>query len=423
MMACVAVDQQARPLRSAIIWADQRAMEESRRLATAVGWEEAYHITGHRLSPSYSGPKILWVRAHQPEIFAATVKFLQPKDFIVARLTGRFVTDYSDASGTNLYDLAAWDWSDRILDAAGLGRAILPELHASTDVVGEVLAPADEETGLAPGTPVVIGGGDGPCASVGAGVVRAGSAYNYLGSSSWIALAAPAPIFDPEMRTFTFAHLAPGLFMPCGAMQAAGGSYQWLRDVICLPEKQAAAGLGISPYELMNLQAEASPPGARGLLFLPYLLGERSPRWNPDARGAYIGLTVQHNRAEIVRATLEGISFNLRAIWSVPGTGRPPGGDACNRRRRPRSRLAPGPGRHLRPACPAPGLAGGGYLARRSPGRRYRRGAVQRLQPGRNPQPDRGHRPPQPGEKNISHMDLFDLGLRTPPALVDCETV
>jgi xylulokinase len=160
----------------------------------------------------------------------------------------------------------------------------------------------------------VIGGGDGCCAATGAGVVREGSAYNYIGSSSWIAIATREPIFDPAMRTFTWAHLVPDMFSPCGTMQAAGGSYQWLRDIFCVPEQDSAAHLKLSPYELMNLQAEQSPAGANGLLFLPYLLGERSPRWNPKARGAFIGLTVKHTRADIIRATLEGITLNLRVI-------------------------------------------------------------------------------------------------------------
>ncbi len=276
--------------------------------------ERVYQITGHRASSSYSGAKILWVRNHQPELFRQVHKFLHAKDFIVARLTGNFVTDYSDASGMNLYDLQAGDWSAPILDAIGLDRALLPELHAASDVVGEVTAQVAAEVGLAAGTPVVIGGGDGCCAATGAGVVREGSAYNYIGSSSWIALATKTPILDPTMRTFTWAHLVPGMFSPCGTMQTAGGSYQWLRDNFCLPEKEAAAGLKLSAYDLMNLQAEQSPPGANGLLFLPYLLGERSPRWNPKARGGFIGLTMKHNRADMIRAGLEGITLNLRVI-------------------------------------------------------------------------------------------------------------
>jgi xylulokinase len=161
---------------------------------------------------------------------------------------------------------------------------------------------------------VVIGGGDGCCAATGAGVVSEEAAYNYIGSSSWIGIATRKPILDPTLRTFTFVHLIPGMYSPTGTMQSAGGSYQWLRDVFCLPEKEAASQLHVSPYELMNLQVEKSPPGANNLLYLPYLLGERSPHWNTRARGVYFGLTMQHSRADIIRATMEGISFNLRVI-------------------------------------------------------------------------------------------------------------
>ena len=314
MMGCVAVDRNARPLRNAIIWADTRAMAEAQNIIDRVGMESAYQITGHRASASYSGAKIMWVRNHQPDLFAQSHKFLHAKDFIVARLTGKFVTDYSDASGMNLYDLRTRDWSPVMLNAFDLDPALLPEIHASTDVVGEVSDRAAEEVGLAPGTPVVIGGGDGSCAAVGAGVVRENSAYTYIGSSSWIGITTKEPIYDPSMRTFTWAHLVPGMFSPTGTMQAAGGSYQWLRDTFCIQEKEAAERLQVSPYELMNLQAEQSKPGANGLLFFPYLLGERSPRWNPNARGAFFGLGMSHTRADIIRATLEGITLNLRVI-------------------------------------------------------------------------------------------------------------
>jgi len=314
MMGCVAVDADANPLRNAIIWADMRAVDEADYLIERAGWEETYRITGHRASSSYSGAKALWIRNNQPEIFSNTHKIIHAKDFIVAKLTGKFVTDYSDASGTNLYDLREKDWSDKILEAVEIDRQLLPELHASTDVVGEVQTKIADQVGLAAGTPVVIGGGDGSCAAVGAGVVREGSAYNYIGSSSWIGIATKEPILDPKMRTFTWAHLVPDMFSPTGTMQAAGGSYQWARNVLCEPEQWAAEKLGLDAYELMNLQVEESPPGANDLLFFPYLLGERAPRWNPNARGAYFGLTMQHTRKDMIRATLEGITFNLKVI-------------------------------------------------------------------------------------------------------------
>lgn len=314
MMGCVPLDARARPLRSAIIWADQRAVEQERWLGERIDPADVYRITGHRLSVSYSLCKTLWIRDHQPDIYAATHKFVHAKDAIVARLTGHFATEPTDASGMNLYDLDAGTWSGRIIDAAELDPAKLPDLRRSIDVIGGVLPEVAEEVGVAAGTPVVIGAGDGMCAATGAGVVKAGAAYNYVGSSSWIALATAEPIYDPDYRTFTWAHLVPGMFSPCGTMQMAGGSYQWTRDQLCSIEQQAAQALGISPYELMNLSGGKSRPGANGVIFLPYLLGERSPRWNPRARGAFIGLTVRNTRADMVRAVLEGITMNLRVI-------------------------------------------------------------------------------------------------------------
>ncbi|MGC9522122.1 MAG: xylulokinase [Anaerolineae bacterium] len=314
MMGCVPLDREARPLRKAIIWADQRAVEQAQWVGERIAFEDIYQITGHRLSSSYSLAKILWLRDHQPEIYRRAYKFTHAKDAIVARLTGVFVTDPSDASGMNLYDLNTGTWSPRILDAVGLDAAQLPEIRPSSAVVGHVTSNAAAEVGVAVGTPVVIGGGDGACAAAGAGVVLEGTAYNYVGSSSWIALATTSPIYDPDYKTFTFAHLVPGMFMPDGTMQAAGASYQWTRDQLCPFEVQAASTLRISPYELMNAEASASPPGANGLLFLPYLMGERSPHWNPQARGAFVGLTIRHTRADMIRAVLEGVAMNLRAI-------------------------------------------------------------------------------------------------------------
>ena len=314
MMGAVALDQAARPLRKAIIWADQRALEQERFIARRIPRETLYRISGHRLSAAYSLAKILWIRDHQPEIFAAAHKFMQAKDAMVARLTGVFVTDPSDASSTNLYDLERGDWSSEILAAVDLAREKLPEIRPSIAVAGGVRAGVADEVGLMAGTPVVIGGGDGCCAAAGAGVIAAGSAYNYVGSSAWIALASAEPIYDPQQRTFTFSHVVPDMFMPTGTMQAAGASYQWTRDQLSLFGKEAAEGPGISPYELINREIEGVAAGADGLLFLPYLMGERSPHWNPHARGAFVGLTIRHTRAHLYRAVLEGVTLNLRII-------------------------------------------------------------------------------------------------------------
>jgi xylulokinase len=314
MMGCLPVDAAGRPLRRCIIWADQRAVDQADRLAMRVGEERVYRITGHRVSPTYSGPKILWLRDHEPDIYAQARKFLHVKDYIAHRMTGAFVTDRSDASGMSVYHLERGVWSDEILDALGLDAGQLPEIHNSTDVIGELTRQAADELGLSPGTPVVIGGGDGASAAVGAGSVVEGPAYNYIGSSSWISFAGPQPIYDPGRRIFNWAHMVPGMFLPCGTMQAAGGSYQWLRRQVCWLESREAEEANLDVYELMNQHAVESVPGAHGLLFLPYLQGERSPHWNPKARGGFVGLQVTHTRADLIRAVLEGISMNLRTI-------------------------------------------------------------------------------------------------------------
>lgn len=314
MMGCLPVDREGQPLRNCIIWADQRAVNQAAQLSERVGEEKVYRITGHRISPTYSVSKLMWLRDNEPDVFARVHKILHVKDYIAFRMTGNFVTDRSDASGMNLYDLEGGAWSDEILDAVQLDAGLLPEIHNSTDVVGELTRQAAYELGLNPGIPVVIGGGDGASAAVGAGAVEEGPAYNYIGSSSWIAFAAPRPIYDPGRRIFNWAHMVPGMFSPCGTMQAAGGSYQWLRREVCWSEAQEAEQTGEDVYEIMNRRAAESVPGAHGLLFLPYLQGERSPHWNPRARGGFVGLQVTHTRADLIRSTLEGISMNLRTI-------------------------------------------------------------------------------------------------------------
>jgi xylulokinase len=307
MMGALAVDATGGPLRSAIIWADQRATVEADFLAQCCSPEEVYRRTGHRAGASYTAAKMLWIQRHQPDLYARTHQFLQAKDYAAYKLTGVFATDYSDASGTNLFDLEQRDWAVDMIEAVGLDLQKLPPAHPSTAVIGEVTSEAAAETGLLAGTPVVIGGGDGGCATVGAGSVRPGDAYNYIGSSSWIAVTAEQPLYDPQLRTFTFAHLDPKLYFPTGTMQSAGGSFDWLERLL--------RGEGETPlYDEMSAAAASVEPGARGLLFLPYLIGERSPHWNPLARGVFVGLTMSHGRAEMARAVLEGVALNLKMI-------------------------------------------------------------------------------------------------------------
>jgi xylulokinase len=303
MMGCLPVDAQGTPLRNCIIWADQRAQSEAETVAEACGALKVYDLCGHRPSPAYCAPKILWVRSHQPHIYARTAKFLVPKDYIVHRLTGVFATDYSDASGTLLFDLRQRRWHQPFLDALGLDIDLLPAPYPSNAVVGAVTEQAAAETGLSAGTPVVIGGGDGSCAGVGAGVIEPGSAYCVIGTSAWISISTTAPLLDLLQRTMTFHHVHPQRYAPMGVQQLAGGAREWAW--------QALDDAGMLDLDDAAAQVEA---GAGGLLFLPYMMGERSPWWNPLARGAFVGLSMQHGKPEMARAVLEGVAFGLRQI-------------------------------------------------------------------------------------------------------------
>lgn len=302
MMGCVPVDRQGVPLRSCIIWADQRAQSEASELGERCGPEALYQRTGHRPSPAYTAAKILWLRSAQPELFAATALILQPKDYIAFRLTGHFATDYSDASGTLLFDLAKREWALDLLDALDLSPTLLPPVYPSTTIIGAISNEAAATTGMALGTPVVIGGGDGACAGIGAGVVEPGEAYCYIGSSAWISVSTLQPVIDPEQRTFTFHHLHPERYAPMGTMQAAGGARDWAWQQLATADDN------------LDQAAATAAAGSDGLLFLPYLLGERSPHWNPLARGAFVGLAMSHGKAEMARAVLEGVALNLRLV-------------------------------------------------------------------------------------------------------------
>ena len=323
MMGCLCVDKDGRPLRPAILYSDQRAVAECEAILSQIDARDFYRITGHRASASYSVEKLMWVKAHEPEVYARTKKMLHAKDYINFRLTGVMASECSDGSGTNVMDLNTRCWSERLVKITGIDGEKLPDLKASTDVVGELTAEAARAVGLLPGIPVVAGGGDGVCAGVGVGSVKPGTTYNYLGSSSWIATTTEKPIYDEGMRTFVWAHAVPGYVHPCGTMQTAGSSLAWLKNEICSLEKAFAAEMGLSAYDLINKEIEKSPPGANGIIFLPYLLGERTPRWNPDAKGAFIGLTLGHTRADVLRAVMEGVTLNLSIILDIFRTQTP----------------------------------------------------------------------------------------------------
>jgi len=317
MMGCLCVDKNGLPLRPSIIWADMRASQEEEYLASKIDPMEFYKTVGHRISSSYSIEKLMWVRNNEPDVYNNTYKMLNAKDYIVYKMTGQFLTDYSDASGTNAFDINTFKWSRQILDAAGIAVEKLPRAVESTYIAGEISSAVGDECGLAAGTKVVVGGGDGMCASVGAGSVKVGKTYNCLGSSSWICTTTKKPIFDTEMRTFNWAHIVPGYVAPCGTMQTAGAAFNWVKNEICTLENEQAAAGGVSPYEIINTEIESAQPTSNALMFLPYLLGERSPRWNADSRGAFVGLKMEHTRSDVLRSVIEGIAMNLNIILGI----------------------------------------------------------------------------------------------------------
>ncbi|MBC5659163.1 xylulokinase [Anaerosacchariphilus sp. NSJ-68] len=304
MQGCLVVDKHGNPLRDSMIWADQRAVKEAEQLEKTIGTDRIYQITGHRVSASYSIEKLMWLKKNEPETYEKTYKMLQAKDYIIQRATGNFVTDYSDASGTQALDLRKLQWSDEILEAAGIDKEKLPELKKSTDVAGYIQDRVAGEIGLPAGTPVVCGGGDGPVSAVGAACIGDGEFYLTFGTSAWIGGTTTEPFIDKDKTVFCFAHVIPGKYMPCGTMQAAGSSYAYIRRALCD---------GMS-YDEMNQLIEKSPAGAQNLLFLPYMLGERSPRWNPDTSAAFLGIKPEHEKKDYVRAVIEGIAMNMELI-------------------------------------------------------------------------------------------------------------
>ncbi len=317
MMGCLCVDKEGRPLRPSIIWADQRAQKQVAQIEEHISQQDFYHIVGHRNTASYGVQKLMWVRDNEPEIYEQTYKTLNAKDYIVFKLTGKFYTEPSDANSVACFDLNTFQWSEELLEYTGIDPDKLPEIKPSTFVAGGVTEEAARETGLAEGTPVVMGGGDGVVANIGCGSIAPGKTYCCMGTSAWITTTAEKPIFDEKMRTVTWAHVIPGMYAPNGTMQYAGGSYNWLKNTICNMEAYKAEENGVSPYEYMNEQIVQSPIGANGTIFLPYLLGERAPRWNPDAKGAWIGMKPETTRGDILRSVLEGVTMNLSICLDI----------------------------------------------------------------------------------------------------------
>ncbi len=319
MHGLVMLDADNNVLRPSIIWCDQRTAAECADIEAAVGHDDLIEITCNPALTGFTASKILWVRKNQPEIYAKCRHILLPKDYIRFMLTGEYATDVSDASGMQLLDIGGRCWSDTVLERLDIDPALLGKVYESPDVTGVITEEAAALTGLCAGTPVVGGAGDNAAAAVGVGVVKEGTAFTTIGTSGVVFAHTDNITLDRAGRIHTFCCAVPGAWHVMGVTQAAGLSLRWLRDTICTDEIAQAAAQGVDPYVIMDKEAEASGIGANRLLYLPYLMGERTPHLDPNARGAFIGLSAMHNRGDLTRAVLEGVCFSLKDCLSVFG--------------------------------------------------------------------------------------------------------
>jgi xylulokinase len=325
MHGLVMLDGQGRPLRPAILWNDQRTSDQCAEITEKVGGlQRLLELTGNAVLPGFTAPKILWVREHEPGVYERTAKVLLPKDYVRYCLTGEYATEVSDASGTSLLDVANRRWSETMLHALEIPSDWMPRCTESAEVSGQVSQAASRVTGLKAGTPVVGGGGDQAAQAIGSGVVRKGVISVTSGTSGVVFAHSESFVAEAEGRLHSFCHAVPGRWHVMGVMLAAGGSFRWLRDTLGEPERSTALLTGEDPYDLLTREAARAPAGSDGLLFLPYLSGERTPHPDPAARGAFVGLTVRHGKSHMVRSVLEGVSFGLRdALELIKGLGVP----------------------------------------------------------------------------------------------------
>jgi xylulokinase len=302
MHGCVMLDADGKVLRPALIWCDQRTQPECDWLEAKIGRERLIELTCNPALPNFTLTKLLWVRTHQPEIFARIAHVLCPKDYVRFRLTGEYAIDMQEASGTLLLDVTHRRWSQEVAEAAGIPMSWLPRLFEGPEICARVSSAGAAATGLEAGTPVAAGAGDQGAGAVGMGIVGPGSVSATIGTSGVVFAATDKPTMDRLGRLHTFCHAVPGLWHVMGVTNGAGLSLRWFRDTF-------ATGIG---YEELTADAAKISAGSDGMLWAPYLFGERTPHLDPEARAAFVGVTASHTRAHFVRAVMEGVAFSLR---------------------------------------------------------------------------------------------------------------
>ena len=311
MHGLVMLDGDGNVLRKSIIWCDQRTAKECVEITEKVGEKRLIDITANPALTGFTASKILWVRNNEPEIYEKCRKILLPKDYIRYMLTGEFATEVSDASGMQLLDIKNRCWSKEVLNALDIPIEYLGDVHESIVVSGKVHKKAAEVTGLKEDTPVVGGAGDQAAGAIGNGIIKSGQISSTIGTSGVVFAHLDEPIIDEKGRVHTFCHAVPGAWHMMGVTQGAGLSLKWFRDNFCNNEIEVAKGMGIDPYVLMTKEAEKVPAGSRGVIYLPYLMGERTPHLNPKAKGVFFGLSAAHTKNEMLRAVIEGVSYSL----------------------------------------------------------------------------------------------------------------
>ncbi len=299
-------------LRPAILWCDQRTQPQCDWITNRVGADRLIRLVSNPAITGFSAPKLLWIRDHEPRLYERAAHLLLPKDYVRLRLTGEFATDVSDASGTLLFDVVKRRWSEEVLEILQIDRAILPVARESVEVSGAISSEAALLTGLRARTPVIAGAGDQAASAVGNGIVSPGLASATLGTSGVIFSYTDSPKMDPQGRVHTFCHAVPRKWHVMGVTQGAGLSLRWFREQLGESEAWYARQTGADAYEIIIEEAKKIPPGSDGLLFLPYLMGERTPHLDPRARGMWFGLTAAHTRGHLIRSILEGVAFSLR---------------------------------------------------------------------------------------------------------------
>jgi len=312
MHGAVLLDSSDDVVRSAIIWCDQRSEAQTHELEKLFGRDALIRLTCNPPLTNFTLTKLLWVRETEPQNWTRVAHVMLPKDYVRFRLTGELAIDMADASGTLLLDVTNRRWSTEVLSKSGIDVGLLPALHESPHVCGKISAAGAEATGLRVGTPVVAGAGDQAAGAVGMGIARAGAVSATIGTSGVVFAATDRPALDPQGRLHTFCHAIPGRWHVMGVTQAAGLSLRWFRDRFGVLPKD-----GRDPYDILAEEASAAPAGSEGAFWAPYLMGERTPHLDPNARAALLGLTASHTRGHIIRAVMEGVAYSLKDSFTI----------------------------------------------------------------------------------------------------------